>query len=136
MARLFGGFFGGIPGALGADTIMDLFFLHQRGKGFTALNLSFLSGVVVGPTMSGFIVGSAPWTVQFWWTNGVEGLIIILSIIYLEDTFYDRTLNAKERNALPEGFLANRLATFCHGNRAIPAISIKDTVSHYLQAAV
>lgn len=28
MARLFGGFFGGTAPALGADTIVDIYFLH------------------------------------------------------------------------------------------------------------
>ena len=54
MARLFGGFFGGTAPALGVDTVVDIYLLHQRGKGLTALNLSFLGGVIVGPTLSGF----------------------------------------------------------------------------------
>ena len=66
IARLFGGFFGGTAPALGADTILDIDFLHQRGKGLTALNLSFLRGVIVGATLSGFISGSVSWPVQFW----------------------------------------------------------------------
>ena len=65
-ARLAGGLFGGNATALGSDTIVELYFLHQRGKALTVLSLSFLSGVFVGPTLSGFIVGSASWTVQFW----------------------------------------------------------------------
>ena len=35
-ARLFGGLFGGTAPALGAGTFVDLFFLHQRRKAFTA----------------------------------------------------------------------------------------------------
>lgn len=65
MARLFGGFFGGTAPALGADTIIDMFFLHERGKVLTVLNSTFLGGVVVGPTLSGFISGWASWPVQF-----------------------------------------------------------------------
>lgn len=129
-ARLFGGLFGGTAPALGADTIVDIFFLHQRGKAFTALNLSFLAGVVVGPTLSGFIVGSTNWTVQFWWSNGLEGLIIILTLALLEDTYYDRTLGADEcRSRWPESFIANRIATFFGGAGVIPVISMADTVS-------
>ena len=130
VARLFGGLFGGTAPALGADTIVDMFFLHQRGKAFTALNLSFLAGVVVGPTLSGFIVGSTNWTVQFWWSNGLEGLIIILTLVLLEDTYYDRTSGGDEcRSRWPESFIANRVATFFGGADVIPAISMADTVS-------
>lgn len=129
-ARLFGGLFGGTAPALGADTVVDMFFLHQRGKAFTVLNLSFLAGVVVGPTLSGFIVGSTNWTVQFWWSNALEGIIIILTLALLEDTYYDRTSEAEScRKRWPESFLANRMATFFCGTRVIPPISMTETVS-------
>lgn len=132
-ARLFGGLFGGTAPALGAGTIVDMFFLHQRGKAFTVLNLSFLAGVVVGPTLSGFIVGSTYWTVQFWWSNGLQGIIIILTVALLEDTYYDRTLEAEECcNKWPDNFFANRMATFFCGARVIPPISMAETVSHSL----
>lgn len=134
-ARLFGGLFGGIATALGAETIVDMFFLHQRGKAFAALNISFLAGATVGPTLSGFIVGSTDWTVQFWWSNGLEGIIILLTLALLQDTYYDRTPSAdKSRKNLPDGFFANRAATFLCGARVIPSISIAETVSHTLYA--
>lgn len=131
-ARLFGGLFGGVAPSLGADTVVDLFFLHQRGKAFTALNISFLVGVVVGPTLSGFIVDSTSWTVQFWWSNGVEALIIILTLALLEDTHYDRSLTTEEcRKSHPEKFIENRVATFFYGRRVIQPISNAETVSCY-----
>lgn len=131
-ARLFGGLFGGVAPSLGADTIVDLFYLHQRGKAFTALNLSFLAGVVVGPTLSGFIVDSTSWTVQFWWSNGLEAIIIILTLALLEDTQYDRSLKTEEyRKSPPENFIENRVATFFCGPRVIKPISNAETVSCY-----
>ena len=130
-ARLFGGLFGGSATALGADTIVDIFFLHQRGKALAVLNLSFVAGAIVGPTLSGFIVGSTNWTVQFWWSNGLEGIIILLTLALLQDTHYDRTpLADRNRNEWPDGFFANRMATFLCGARVIPSISRAETVSH------
>ena len=132
-ARLFGGLCGGSATALGADTIVDIFFLHQRGKAFALLNLSFLAGAIVGPTLSGFIVGTTNWTVQFWWSNGLEGIVILLTLALLQDTYYDRTPSAdKSRKEWPDGFFANRTATFLCGARVIPSISIAETVSHTL----
>jgi len=129
-ARLFGGLFGGNATALGSDTIVELYFLHQRGKALTVLNLSFLFGVVVGPTLSGFIVGSASWTVQFWWTNGLEAVIIVLALLFLEDTYYDRSPQAHaSRKRWPDSWFANRMAHFFCGARAIPKISAIETVS-------
>ena len=132
-ARLLGGLFGGSATALGADTIVDIFFLHQRGKAFALLNLSFLAGAIVGPTLSGFIVGTTNWTVQFWWSNGLEAIVILLTLALLQDTHYDRTLSAdRSRNEWSDGFFANRTATFLCGARVIPSISIAETVSHTL----
>ena len=130
IARLFGGFFGGNAVALGAETVVALFFLHQRGKVLTALNLSFLFGVVMGPTYSGFIVDSAPWPVQFWWTNGLELIIIVLAFFLLHDTYFDReAATERHEQQWPKGFLANRAANFFCGSRVIPQISATETVS-------
>ncbi len=95
IARLIGGLFGGTAAAPGADTIVNLYFLHQRGKGLAVLSISFLCGVIVGQTLSGYISGSAPWTVQFWWSNGIEAAIIVLSLGFLEDTYYYRGSEAE-----------------------------------------
>ena len=115
-ARLFGGLCGGSATALGADTIVDIFFLHQRGKAFAVLNLSFLAGAIVGPTLSGFIVGTTNWTVQFWWSNGLEGIVILLTLALLQDTYYDRTPSAdRSRKEWPDGFFANRRRHFFVG---------------------
>ena len=132
MARLFGGFFGGIAPALGADTIVDMFFLHQRGKGLTILNLSFLGGVVVGPTLSGFIAGSTSWPVQFWWSNGLEAFIILLSLFSLDETYYNRTPNQKiSRKERPKNFLAHIWATFfCGRSHVLPHTTMAEVVSH------
>ena len=132
MARLFGGLFGGTPPALGAVTIVDMFFLHQRGKGLTILNLSFLGGVVVGPTLSGFIAGSTSWPVQFWWSNGLEAFIILLSLFSLDETYYDRTPSQDiSRRERPKNALANIWASFFRGrSQALPHTTMAEVVSH------
>ena len=123
-ARLIGGLFGGNFVALGADVLVDIYFLHQRGKAFTALNLSFLLGVVIGPTFSGFIVQSASWPVQFWWTNGLEGAIVILAVLFLEDTYYDRSsAKEKENSGTQEGQLVKRIRTLLGGSHSLPETS-------------
>ena len=128
-----GVFFGGNAVALGSEALVNMFFLHQRGKAFTILNLSFLSGVVIGPTFSGFIVGSAPWPVQFWWTNALEAIIIILALMFLEDTYYNRVEKGQAATrSWPNGFVANRMATFFCGSRVIPAMSLAETVSLFI----
>lgn len=130
LARLFGGLFGGNAVALGGATMLDLFFLHQRGRALTVLNISFLMGIVVGPTFSGFIVASAPWPVQFWWTNGLQAVVILLSFFFLHDTGYDRT-DAMENRELPpkSTFMSSRNKFFFFGAIAGAQQSWAQTVS-------
>ena len=95
IARLIGGLFGGTAATLGEETTDDLYLLHQRGKGLAVLNISFPSSVVVGQTLSGYISRSGPWTVQLWWSNGLEAAIIVLSLGFLEYTYYYRGSKAE-----------------------------------------
>ena len=90
VSRLISGLFGGNSAALGSEVMVDKFFLHQRGKALTVLNLSFLFGVVIGPTFSGFIVQSAPWPVQYWWSVGLQAALVLASFVFLQDTYSDR----------------------------------------------
>ena len=133
LARFFGGFVGGNATALGASTMMDMFFLHQRGKALTVLNLSFLLGIVVGPTFSGFIVASAPWPVQFWWTTGLEAIVIVLALLFLDDTTYDRTQERiqKQDTSSRSSFLRTRSRAFFWGAIINSAISWQQTVGSF-----
>ena len=128
-ARALGGLFGGNFVTLGSGVLVDIYFLHQRGKAFTALNLSFIMGTVIGPIFSGFIVQSAPWSVQFWWTNGLEAVILILAFFFLEDTYYDRSALNTNSHRTPKNFLASRMGTFFCGSRTIPFVSFATIVS-------
>ncbi|KGO43632.1 Major facilitator superfamily domain, general substrate transporter [Penicillium expansum] len=68
ISRLFAGFFGAVPTVLGPRIVTDLFFLHQRGRTFTALHMAFLFGTIAGPTFSGFVSAHSFFPVEFWWT--------------------------------------------------------------------
>lgn len=78
ISRLMTGLFGSIPGVLAPGYILDLYFLHQRGKAFTALEVAYLSGFLVTPALGGFIVNSKPWPFVFWWLVAVNGLSAIM----------------------------------------------------------
>ncbi|KAJ5506154.1 Major facilitator superfamily domain general substrate transporter [Penicillium expansum] len=71
ISRLFAGFFGAVPTVLGPRIVTDLFFLHQRGRAFTALHMAFLFGTIAGPTFSGFVSAHSFFPVEFWWTRVV-----------------------------------------------------------------
>ena len=118
--------------AFGADTIVDIFFLYQRRRGLTSLNLPFLGGVAVGSTLSGFIAGSTSWPVQYWWSNDLEAFIILLSLFSLDEIYYKRTPNHEiSRRERPKNFLANIWASFfCGRSQVLPHTSMAEIVSH------
>ena len=67
------GLAGAIPVVFAGGYIMDLYFLHQRGKAFAVLEVSLLSGVIVMPGIGGFIVDSRPWPDVFWLVAAING---------------------------------------------------------------
>ena len=67
MSRMMSGLFGSIPPVLATGFIMDLYFLHQRGKAFTVLEVSLIGGATAAPVFGGFIADTKPWPDVFWW---------------------------------------------------------------------
>lgn len=127
ISRLFAGFFGAVPTVLGPRILTDLFYLHQRGRTFTALHMSFLFGTIAGPTFSGFISANAFFPVEFWWTVGLLGFTLICCFLILEETGFDRE-DISRNPSIPENPLLNRLLTFFPGNRVVLPTTWKETV--------
>jgi hypothetical protein len=127
MSRLFAGFFGAVPTVLGPRIITDLFFLHQRGRAFTVLHMAFLFGTIAGPTFSGFVSAHSYFPVEFWWTVGLLGFTLICCFLFLEETGFDRVCLEKNPD-IPNGRIANRIATFFPGNRVVGPTTWKKTV--------
>lgn len=78
LSRLCAGMFGTIPIVLASSYIMDMYFLHQRGKAFAALEVAYLSGFLVTPALGGFIADSKPWPYVFWWLVPLNGFCVLL----------------------------------------------------------
>ncbi|KAJ9615692.1 hypothetical protein H2200_001768 [Cladophialophora chaetospira] len=117
MSRLLSGIFSTTSLTLGAGILLDIFFLHQRGKAFACYTITALMGPLIAPVTSGFITESAPWPIQFWWCVGAVGLVAILVFFFLEDTTYDRSNPANNR--APQNYIARRVATFFPGNKIL-----------------
>ncbi|KAL2217892.1 hypothetical protein M432DRAFT_640016 [Thermoascus aurantiacus ATCC 26904] len=79
ISRLFCGFFGGMPAILGSGYIIDMFFLHRRGKSFA-----------VSERLSSSPSSTRPWDYVFRWTLGPIGAAIIAVFLFVEDTGYIR----------------------------------------------
>uniref|UniRef100_A0A093V926 Putative MFS-type transporter n=1 Tax=Talaromyces marneffei PM1 TaxID=1077442 RepID=A0A093V926_TALMA len=121
ISRVICGLFGGIPSSLGAGYIVDMFYLHQRGKAFAVFEVLIIFAVVGGGTLGGFIAQNLPWTYDFWWTLGPVGAAILGVFLFVEDTTFSRQPGAVVRSPLPKSWIANRIATFLPGTRTQPA---------------
>jgi MFS family permease len=126
VSRFFSGFFGGVTGVLGPRILVDLFFLHQRGRAFTAFHWCLNFGSVAGPTLSAYISSNRSWTLEFWWTVGLLGVAIISCLLFMHETAWVREPDAVNSPA-PDGFFANRFATFFPGTRVTPKSSARQT---------
>ncbi|OCL10283.1 MFS general substrate transporter [Glonium stellatum] len=118
VSRFVSGFFGGLIPVLGPRILVDIFFLHQRGRAFTAFHMSLDFGTLVGPTFSAFISAKTNWPAEYWWSVALIAVSAICVFLFIEDTSYDRTPGAV--NAKPaKTFLQNRLATFFFGTKVV-----------------
>ena len=131
LSRLTCGLFGVLPAILGSGYIMDMFFLHQRGKAFAVFEITIIFAVIGSGTFGGFIAETRPWTYVFWWTVGPIGAAIILVFCFVEDTSFNRDPNLVGRSPLPKGWLAKRVATFLPGVRTVGPVNLKEIVSPY-----
>ncbi|KAH8696029.1 synaptic vesicle transporter [Talaromyces proteolyticus] len=121
VSRLFCGIFGGIPAIIGSGYIIDMFYLHQRGKAFTVFKVLIIFAVVGGGTLGGFVAQTQPWNYVFWWTLGPVGAAIVLVFRFVEDTTFSRDPEVSSRAPLPKSWVANRIATYLPGIRTRPA---------------
>lgn len=125
ISRFFAGLFGSVASAIGAGTIIDIFFLHQRGKAFMFYLATLNLGTVLSPTVSGYIVDSVAWPVQLWWCVGVEGLVAALTFLFLEETSWPR--DGTEGPESSRGWLQNRMVTFFPGHRILDGLKAQRT---------
>lgn len=127
-ARFLSGFCGAVVGGLGPRVLIDLFFLHQRGRAFTLFHFFFDFGTVAGPTLCAFVAAGREWSDAYWWVCALAGFAAIFSFLFLHETGWDRT-GVSSFRVPAGGFWNNRVATFLPGTRVVPYASLKEIVS-------
>ena len=100
-----------VVSVLGPKYLVDMFFLHQRGRVFTILHLALNFGASAGPTFSGFVAAKRYWPVEYWWSVALLVFTVILVFVFLEETSFDRSEGAINQTP-PNSWLANRIQTF------------------------
>jgi MFS family permease len=127
VSRYFAGFFGMVVSVLGPRYLVDLFFLHQRGRAFTILHLALNFGASAGPTFSGYIAANHSWTIEYWWSVGLLSLTAISVFLFLEETGFDRTEGSTNISP-PDNFVKNRIYTFFPGTKIVKPTTLTETV--------
>ena len=85
---------------------------------FACYTIATTFGPQVSGTLSGYIVDTAPWPVQFWWTIAALAAVLVLFFFFMEDTTYDRA-NPSRANEIPRSYIRNRIATFFPGTAVV-----------------
>lgn len=132
MSRMLAGLFGSVPPILATGLIMDLYFLHQRGKAFTVLEVSLLAGAVAAPVFGGFIADTKPWPNVFWWLVAVIAVSIPLAFFFLEETAFRRNEESEPLPQRPSSFMSNRIATFFPGTAVVPRTTVAHIANRYI----
>ncbi|KAK0641776.1 major facilitator superfamily domain-containing protein [Cercophora newfieldiana] len=126
-SRYFSAFFGVTVSVLGPRYLVDMFFLHQRGRAFTVLHLALNFGASAGPTFAGFVAAHAYWPVEYWWSVGLTGFAIIVVFAFLEETNFDRSEGTVNRTK-PDSWIQDRVETFLPGTKVATPISWMETL--------
>ncbi len=115
---------------VGSNFIVEVFFLHDRGKCFALYTFSILFGGICCGTFSGYIVQRVGWTVQFWYNVGLETCIATLCLIFLDETAWSRHGQAPVPHP-PSSFIKRKLATYAFTQRITATRSRKEVIESW-----
>ena len=128
VSRFFAGFGGTVPSTLGPRILLDLFFIHERGRAFSVFTLSYLLGTLAIPTVGCFVASHTNRAVMLLGCLPIVGLALILTVAFLEETGFEREGQTRYPRQ-SKSFVDNRIATFLPGNRVVPACTLAENVS-------
>ncbi|KAF8911596.1 major facilitator superfamily domain-containing protein [Gymnopilus junonius] len=90
VARAFNGFGPSAALGLGAGTVVDLFFEHQRGKAMGIFTLMLTNGAHLAPIVGGYVARDRGWRWCFWVGAILNGIMFIFAFFLMPETLFDR----------------------------------------------
>ncbi|EXJ67771.1 uncharacterized protein A1O5_09117 [Cladophialophora psammophila CBS 110553] len=100
-ARVFNGFFP-VAFALGAATVVDLFFYHQRGRAMGFFTVTMVNGSHLAPIVGGLLGEYCGWRWIFKFVAIVDGIMFTTAFFSLPETLYirKRSVSASKPNVV------------------------------------
>lgn len=98
--RFFAGFFSGAIMPMGGGAVSDMFHPHERGVAMALYSISPLLGPCLAPVISGWIIqgwGEDKWPWTFWIGTIIAGIIFLVGLVLVRETYAPRILQLKAR---------------------------------------
>ncbi|PNS20561.1 hypothetical protein CAC42_6011 [Sphaceloma murrayae] len=96
-ARILNGFFSTVAQGGGLMFIYDMFFFHERARKINIWSAFIILSPYVGPLFAAFIINTQPWPIAFWVYFTESALALILVVIFVEETYYDRRISIESQ---------------------------------------
>ena len=79
--------------AVGLSCIKDMFFFHEHARKIGIWVALFVLSPYLGPLLGNFIIsGTNEWRPVFWMAFGTCCLDLVLIVVFLDETFYNREI--------------------------------------------
>ncbi|XP_006461353.1 hypothetical protein AGABI2DRAFT_118249 [Agaricus bisporus var. bisporus H97] len=90
VARAFNGSGAATAAVLGAGTISDMCYIHQRGKAMGLYTVMLTNGAHLAPIIGGYVARSHGWRWCFWTGAMLNGVFLVICFFFLPETLYTR----------------------------------------------
>ncbi|RXG43604.1 hypothetical protein VDGE_01203 [Verticillium dahliae] len=85
--RFFAGLFGAAPMTNGGGTIADMIRQEKRGAAMASFAIGPLLGPILGPVAGGYMSQDIGWRWAFWLVAILSGVISIVMVLFLRETY-------------------------------------------------
>ncbi|KAL6244298.1 hypothetical protein RBB50_008540 [Rhinocladiella similis] len=98
-ARILNGFFSTVAQGGGLMFIYDMFFFHERARKINIWAAFIILSPYFGPLFAAFIITTQSWRVPFEVYIAETALCLVLTILFVDETYYDRRIPASSQPA-------------------------------------
>lgn len=88
--------------------IKDMFFFHERARKIGLWATLYIASPYIGPCLGNFVIHETKnWPDVYWLCVGVVGLQVILVLLFVDETWYNRDVHAHDHPVRQTGLRAH-----------------------------